>query len=87
MTAIGKVTVSNVGLYKTVKINQPTQTTIVSPRMDTKPNISLADLSDVSAANVQDGFGIIYNSNNSKYEVVRINIEDIQANNISGGTF
>lgn len=66
-----------------VRIGQRQSTTITSPNWSVKNNIALADIVDVSTANVEDGFALIYNSVTDRYEMHPVT----EFPNISGGTF
>ena len=52
-----------------VVINQPNRTTITSPNYRPKPNVALAEINDVSTEGVQDGFSLVYNSANTRFEM------------------
>ena len=73
MANIGKVT-----------INQPNRSRIVAQNFAPKPNVSLAEISDVSTTGVQDGDSLVYNSATGKYET-RTAIATVTE--ITGGTF
>jgi hypothetical protein len=51
-----------------VVIAQPNRTTITSSNFRPKPNVSFAEINDVSTTGLEDGFTIIYNAANSKFE-------------------
>ena len=51
-----------------VVISQPNRTTITSPNYRPKPNVSFAEINDVSTLGLEDGFTIIYSAANSKFE-------------------
>jgi len=46
---------------------------------------SIEDIADVSEVDVSDGATLVYNSQNDKYEVRQLQIEDLGA--IDGGSF
>jgi hypothetical protein len=46
---------------------------------------SIEDIADVSEVDVTDGATLVYNSQNDKYEVRQLQIEDLGA--IDGGSF
>jgi len=46
---------------------------------------SIEDIADVAEVNVTDGATLVYNSQNDKYEVRQLQIEDLGA--IDGGSF
>lgn len=50
---------------------------------------SISQLDDVSVTNIQDGYTLVYNSINQKFEAkpVSANTVDIEIVNIIGGTF
>jgi hypothetical protein len=52
-----------------VVINQPNRTTITSPNYRPKPNVALAEINDVSTVGVQDGYSLVYNSANTRFEM------------------
>jgi vancomycin resistance protein YoaR len=58
MPDIGKVTVF-----------QPNRTTITSPNYKPKPNVSLAEITDVSTEGVENGFSLVYSSANNRFEM------------------
>jgi hypothetical protein len=66
-----------------VRIGQRQSTTIASPNWAVKTNVALADIVDVSTANVEDGFALIYNSVTDRYEMQPVT----EFPNISGGIF
>ena len=51
-----------------VTVFQPNRTTITSPNYKPKPNISLAEINDVSVDNHQNGYLLVYNSISNRYE-------------------
>jgi len=51
-----------------VVIEQHKRTTITSSNFRPKPNVSFAEINDVSTTGLEDGFTIIYNAANSKFE-------------------
>jgi hypothetical protein len=52
----------------TITIRQPNRTTITSSDFKPKPNISLAEINDVSTVGVEDGESLVYVSANNRYE-------------------
>lgn len=62
-----------------------TKATIVAPDYKPKPNIALAEIVDVTATGAQDGYGLIYSSANSRYEIKEISVASVPS--VSGGTF
>ena len=69
-----------------VTVFQPNRTTITSPNYRPKPNVALAEINDVSAENVQDGYLLVFNSANSRYEISPATAI-IASLPIDGGTF
>jgi len=51
-----------------VVINQPNRTTITSPNYRPKPNVSMAEINDVSVDGLEDGYTIIFSAANNKFE-------------------
>jgi hypothetical protein len=75
MPTIGKVT-----------IRQPSRSTIASQNFAPKPNVTIAEISGVSTANVQNGYALIYNSATGLLEAEAI--EDVATvSQIVGGSF
>jgi hypothetical protein len=75
MPTIGKVT-----------IRQPSRSTIASQNFAPKPNVTIAEISGVSTANVQNGYALIYNSATGLFEAEAI--EDVATvSQIVGGSF
>ena len=68
----------------TVTVFQPNRTTVVSPKYKPKPNVALAEISDVSTDNVQDGQSLVYVSANNRYEM---KIATSVIDNLDGGYF
>ena len=67
-----------------VTVFQPNRTTLVSPNYKPKPNVTLAEINDVSTENVQDGYSLVYSSANNRFEM-KIATAGLAA--IDGGTF
>lgn len=87
MTKIGKVTVGAT-THQTVSIRQPQKTSISNPNLEIqKPVLSLSDLQDITTANVQDGYSIVFNAETGKYEASPITSADIVINTVTGGIF
>lgn len=87
MANIGKVTVGPTGQQTSIRIRQATQTTIANPNIEPDVNVSLSELTDVSTANVQNGYTIVYNSVTQKYEASPISGVAITIDNVFGGIF
>ena len=73
MADLGKITVF-----------QPNRTSVVSPNYKPKPNVALAEINDVSTTDVQDGYSLVYNSANNRYEM---KIDTTVLEKLDGGTF
>ena len=73
MSDLGKVT-----------IFQPNRTTLVSPNFKPKPNVSLAEINDVSTEGVQDGDSLVYDSANNRFEM---KVVTAVVENLDGGLF
>ena len=58
--------------------------TIVAPNFEPKPNVSLAEINDVSTVGVQDGDALVFNSATGKYETKTITAT---VTSVIGGTF
>ena len=52
-----------------VTVFQPNRTTITSPNYKPKPNVSLAEINDVSTEGVENGFSLVYSSANNRFEM------------------
>ena len=73
MANIGKVT-----------INQPNRSRIVAQNFAPKPNVSLAEISDVTTTGVQNGDTLVFNSATGKYETKTVTATVTE---VIGGTF
>ena len=73
MADLGKITVF-----------QPNRTSVVSPNYKPKPHVALAEINDVSTTDVQDGYSLVYNSANNRYEM---KIATTVLEKLDGGTF
>ena len=67
-----------------VKLRQTNRSTIVAQNFAPKPNISLAEISDVTTDGVQDGSALVYSSANSRFEVKTVTATVTE---VIGGTF
>ena len=67
-----------------VTVFQPNRTTLVSPNYKPKPNVSLAEINDVSTEGVQDGYSLVFDSANNRIET---KIATTVLGNIDGGLF
>jgi hypothetical protein len=52
-----------------ITVFQPNRTTLVSPNYKPKPNVSLAEINDVSTEGVQDGYSLVFDSANNRFEM------------------
>jgi hypothetical protein len=67
-----------------VTVFQPNRTTLVSPNYKPKPNVTLAEINDVSTEGVENGFSLVYNSANNRFEM---KIATTVLEKLDGGTF
>jgi hypothetical protein len=67
-----------------VTVFQPNRTTLVSPNYKPKPNVSLAEISDVSTEGVQNGYSLVFDSANNRFET---KIATTVLGSIDGGLF
>ena len=65
-------------------VRQQSRSTIVAQNFAPKPNIALAEISDVSTTGVEDGDALVFNSVTNKYEAKTITATVTE---IIGGTF
>jgi len=84
MAVIAKI--NNAGTIGKATVKQSSRSTIVSQNFAAKPNVSMAEISDVSTANVQNGYAIVYNSATGKYETKAIEAATT-VTQITGGFF
>jgi len=63
-------------------IKQTTRSTIVSQNYTPKPNVSLAEINDVSLGGVQNGQTLVFNSSTGTYEANTVAVPVV-----NGGTF
>lgn len=68
MANLGKVSINQADVGK-VTVFQPNQTTVVSPKYSPKPNVALAEINDVSTEGVQDGYSLVFDSANNRFEM------------------
>jgi hypothetical protein len=83
--ALAKTTVQNVKITNTGGALQ-SSTPITLKNQITEIN-SIEDIKDVSEIEVVAGATLVYNSENDKYEVRKINSEDFGTINLDGGSF
>ena len=67
-----------------VTVFQPNRTTLVSSNYKPKPNISLAEINDVSTEGLQDGYSLVFDSANNRFEM---KIATTVLGTLDGGTF
>ena len=65
-------------------IKSSPKTTIAADTFAPKPNVSLAEINDVSTANVQNGDALVYNSATGKFETKTV---QAYVTEVTGGTF
>lgn len=80
---LGSVSLRNTTLG-TITVQQPNRTTIAGSDFKPKPNISLAEINDVSTLGVEDGESLVYVSANNRYE---FKIASAAVATIDGGLF
>jgi hypothetical protein len=85
MVALARNTVLNVKLTNTGgSLQSATPITLKNQVSEIK---SIEDIRDVSEVEVVAGATLVYNSQNDKYEVRKINSEDFGTINLDGGDF
>ena len=67
-----------------ITVFQPNRTTLVSPNYKPKPNVSLAEINDVSTEGVQDGYSLVFDSANNRFEM---KVATAAVENLDGGLF
>ena len=70
-----------------VVISQPNRTTITSSNFRPKPNVSFAEINDVSTIGLEDGYTIIFNAANNKFETKSSANLTASITSVFGGTF
>jgi len=80
---LGSVSLRN-NTLGTITVQQPNRTTIAASDFKPKPNVSLAELNDVSTLGVEDGESLVYVSANNRYE---FKIASAAVSSIDGGLF
>jgi hypothetical protein len=85
MVALARNTVLNVKLTNSGgSLQSSTPVTLKNQVSEIK---SIEDIRDVSEVEVVAGATLVYNSQNDKYEVRKINSEDFGTINLDGGSF
>jgi hypothetical protein len=67
-----------------ITVRQSNRTTIAASDFKPKPNVSLAEINDVSTLGVEDGESLVYVSANNRYE---FKIASAAVTTIDGGLF
>ena len=78
--------INNTGAIGKATIRQASRSTIASQNFAPKPNVTIAEISGVSTANVQDGYALVYNSATGLFEAEAIEAAATIAT-ITGGSF
>ena len=80
---LGSVSLRNTTLG-TITVQQPNRTTLAASDFKPKPNVSLAEINDVSTLGVEDGESLVYVSANNRYE---FKVASASVTTIDGGLF
>jgi hypothetical protein len=80
---LGSVSLRN-NTLGTITVQQPNRVTLAASDFSPKPNITLAEINDVSTEGIEDGDSLVYSSANNRYE---FKIASTVLGNIDGGTF
>lgn len=83
MPDLGPVTVGQPNLGS-VTVFQPNRNTLTSPNYKPKPNVSLSEINDVSTEGVQDGYSLVFDSANNRFET---KVATTVLGSIDGGLF
>jgi len=67
-----------------ITVFQPNRTTLVSPNYKPRPNITLSEINDVSTEGVQNGFSLVFDSANNRFET---KIATTVLGAVDGGSF
>jgi hypothetical protein len=76
--------INTTGTIGRATVKSSPKTTIAADTFAPKPNVSLAEINDVSTANVQNGDALVYNSTTGKFETKTITAS---VTSVIGGTF
>jgi hypothetical protein len=87
MPNIGNIVITPGKSIGSVSVKRQTQTTITDPNFSPDLNITTANIADISSANVENGYALIFNSITQKYEASPVSGVDIDIALIQGGTF
>ena len=79
-----KATIRSQGTIGKVSVSANPRTTIADPKFKPKPNVALEEINDVSTEGVQDGYSLVYNSANNRFEM---KIATTVLEKLDGGTF
>jgi len=82
MAIIAKI--NTAGTIGRATIKTPLKTAIASQAFAPKPNVSLAEINDVTTTGVQDGDTLVYNSATERFEA---NTVTATVTEVIGGTF
>ncbi len=83
---IGRTTTQNIKVHTTGGLLQTS--TPVTLKNQVNEISSIEDIKDVAEVDVSTGATLVYNSSNDKYEVRKLQAEDISGNiNLDGGEF
>lgn len=83
---IGRTTTQNIKVHTTGGLLQTS--TPITLKNQVNEISSIEDIRDVAEVDVSTGATLIYNSSNDKYEVRKLQAEDISGNiNLDGGEF
>ena len=87
MAIVAKI--NNAGTIGRATITQPAKATIVSTNFKPKPNVAVAELTDVVTTGVQNGYTLVYDSGTNKYVASPANnvVANVTITNINGGGF
>ena len=83
---IGRTTTQNIKVHTTGGLLQTS--TPITLKNQVNEISSIEDIRDVAEVDVSTGATLVYNSSNDKYEVRKLQAEDISGNiNLDGGEF
>jgi hypothetical protein len=80
---IGSVSLRN-NTLGTITVQQPNRVTLAASDFSPKPNITLAEINDVSTEGVEDGDSLVFSSANNRFE---FKIASASLTSVDGGTF
>lgn len=83
---IGRTTTQNIKVHTTGGLLQTS--TPITLKNQVNEISSIEDIRDVAEVDVSEGATLVYNSSNDKYEVRKLQAEDLSGNiNLDGGEF